>query len=50
MDKTKPTPKDMQEANNGCTNQWCGGTAIIFIPISKLSSLSVENNFNNTFY
>ena len=39
----------MYEATKGCTNHRCGATAIIFIPISKLRSLSVEDNFNNTF-
>ena len=29
--------------------KWCGATAIIFIPISKLRSLNVEDNINNTF-
>ena len=29
--------------------KWCGATAIIFIPLSKLRSLTLEDNFNNTF-
>ena len=29
--------------------KWCGAIAIIFIPMSKLRSLNVEDNFNNTF-
>lgn len=40
----------MQEANNGCTNHECGATAIIFMLKSKLRSLNIEDNFNNTFF
>ena len=40
----------MQIANNGCTYQRCGALAIIFIPRSKLRSLNIEDNFNNTFF
>ena len=40
----------MQEAKNGCTNHECGATAIIFMLKSKLRSLNIEDNFNNTFF
>lgn len=40
----------MQEANNDCTYHGCGAIAIIFVPLSKLRSLNVEDNFNNTFF
>ena len=39
----------MQEANNDCTYHGCGAIAIIFVPLSKLRSLNVKDNFNNTF-
>ena len=38
-----------QYANFGWLLSSVGAIAIIFIPISKLRSLNVEDNFNNTF-
>ena len=40
----------MQVANDGCTYHRCGATAIIFMLKSKLRSLNIEDNFNNTFF